>query len=195
MNPAQELQRLYPLRNRYFGLRHGQSQANEQGLIVSSPGVGVRNFGLTQAGKDAVEACQLPSGEKQIYSSDFLRTRETAGIVADSLGLSVELSVLLRERYFGDWDLQSSENYDRVWDEDLRDPTHTEWKVESVQSVADRMSKFIRRCEGNHQASAIVLVSHGDPLQILECLFRQIPMSRHRELPSLEPAELREFRG
>lgn len=39
------------LRNRYFGLRHGQSEANVMGVISSNPAVGTVTHGLTPLGR------------------------------------------------------------------------------------------------------------------------------------------------
>jgi len=37
------------------------------------------------------------------------------------------------------------------------------------------------------------VVSHGDPLQILQAAFLRMSPSSHRSLPPLEPAELRQL--
>ncbi len=182
--------------NSYYALRHGTSVANEQALIVSHPDLGVENYGLNSAGKAqlgqaAAEYWEVMGEVAAIYSSDFLRTRETATIVAGIRGQHVELTPLLRERFFGDWDRTSSSNYRRVWREDRRDARHRRWNVESVVDVAERLSVLIAECEEKYNDATILLVSHGDPLQILECLFRGHSLGSHRELRTLEPGELR----
>jgi len=37
-------------------MRHGHSEANEQGIIVSRPEIGTRRYGLTEKGRAQVEA-------------------------------------------------------------------------------------------------------------------------------------------
>ena len=184
------------LHNRYFALRHGESIANKRGMILSDPAVGCREYGLSVAAKAefpgrAREYSRELGAVARIFSSDFLRARETAEILGDALPCEVEYSELLRERFFGDWEATSNHNYARVWEEDRQDAHQTQWNVESVSSVVERMTAAIRHMESRYSHATLVLVSHGDPLQILETIFRGRSPSRHRDLPSLRLGELR----
>ncbi len=184
------------LRNRYLVLRHGRSLANEQSLIVSSPRLGLNQFGLSDVGRQQVKASlrerlQMLESVQQIYTSDFLRARETAEIAADFLGVGLELAAELRERDFGDWDGQSSTNYDLVWQADAKDPTHRNWNVESVTQVVDRCLRLITSLEQTTTDSTYLLVSHGDPLQILLTRVAGEDLRHHRKLRPLETAEIR----
>jgi len=79
-------QRLW--RNNYYLLRHGQSEANVAGLIVSGE-EGLTRYGLTAQGrKQATAAAQQlqsllaeRSTAVHVFSSDFLRAFQTAEIV------------------------------------------------------------------------------------------------------------------
>lgn len=75
------------LKNKYYGLRHGESQANVQGIISSDPVIGSTIHGLTSSGKlqarrAATSLIELVGREnicKLIFlSSNFTRARETA---------------------------------------------------------------------------------------------------------------------
>ncbi|MBS3054839.1 MAG: histidine phosphatase family protein [Candidatus Aenigmarchaeota archaeon] len=79
-------------RNNYFGQRHGQSEANVLGIIISDPAVGIKNYGLSHLGRDQVYKSAKAARESDllgpktiIYTSDFLRARETADITTDIL--------------------------------------------------------------------------------------------------------------
>ena len=89
-------------RNSYLIMRHGQSEANVAGLIVSDPAIGCERFGLTEQGRQQVVASATEyTGEplSRIICSDFLRTRQTAKLVTEALGLSSpQLEAGLRER-------------------------------------------------------------------------------------------------
>ncbi len=41
--------------NRYFVIRHGESTANERGLVVSDPSIGTIGYGLTAKGKQQID--------------------------------------------------------------------------------------------------------------------------------------------
>lgn len=109
-------------------------------------------------------------------------------------GLTVEIR--LRERFFGDYDGTSDDHYHDVWKEDLLDPYHTTNGVESVWSVLDRASSVVQDCEACNQSQTqrlwIVLVAHGDVLQILQTGFcNKMNPKDHRSLPHLDTATLR----
>jgi len=95
------------LDNRYYVLRHGQSLANVAKIISSDPKISTLQHGLSELGKEQVRASarmfctdlklegenKRPEGEEErcdplrvvIVSSDFLRARETAQILAEVL--------------------------------------------------------------------------------------------------------------
>ena len=182
------------IKNQYYLLRHGFSRANEQGLIVSDMINGGDDYGLAEKGCRQVRenllavVADLPVGiGKRLISSPFLRTRETAAIAGDVLGVDDRL----KERFFGDFELQDHQAYSRVWALDRDDPHHTRWRVESVMSVYERVTELVQSFELQYAETLFILVTHGDAGQILECFFRGHEPARHRELKPLQPGELR----
>ena len=89
------------LRNRYFVMRHGESEANVLGVMVGDPRRGIEGFGLTDLGRrQALEAAALYKKSHgplldgtEIVASDFRRTRETAELLAAGLGNSVPVGL------------------------------------------------------------------------------------------------------
>ena len=188
--------RISSLRNTFYLLRHGRSLANAQGLIVSDASVGRIDFGLTDDGAAELRSGLLASkntlpGIARIYSSDFLRTQQTATLASEIFGASVELSPRLRERGFGDFEGQSSDHYHRVWEQDAVDPAHTHWNVESVQSVAARMTECVLEIDQSGTGETYLLVSHGDPLQILITAAQGDDLRQHRRIEPLGTGEVR----
>ncbi|PMR75718.1 histidine phosphatase family protein [Billgrantia endophytica] len=182
-----------PRRNHYLLMRHGHSQANERGLIVSTPRLGLTSFGLSPRGEAQLEALvadwRWPEPTR-ILHSDFQRTTETAAWVAKRFGLSLQAEPRLRERVFGEFEGQPDEHYARVWALDAHSPEHREHAVESVASVAARMQEVIASLESERRGETILLVSHGDPLQILLTALGGRPLSQHRDQPPLPPASI-----
>ena len=193
-----ELFTLPRLENHYFAMRHGHSQANEQSLIVSDPDDGVNLYGLSELGQQQVRArlAQMPLGfdsSVKIVSSDFLRAKETAAIVATGLGVMepVRFSEQLRERFFGDFDGGSDTRYPEVWNRDAEDPRHSDFNVEPVFDVVSRTIALLVELETLFHGAVVLLVAHGDVLQILQTAFEQLSPSSHRQLPPLQVAEVR----
>ena len=224
------------LANRYHAMRHGQSKANEAGVIVSrvetdrSGDWGLSDLGRRQA-LTAAERCGLPA-DTVICSSDFARARQTAEIVRALLGApAVTLAEELRERCFGDLEGTSAANYARVWQADNagaggegasaghpgrgdtgrgdtgRGDTgsgdtgggdtgsgDTGSGIESAAAVLDRATALIAGLELRYSGRDVLLVSHGDTLQILQAGFLRMDPVQHRRLPQLETAEIRGLR-
>ncbi|MDD4353789.1 MAG: histidine phosphatase family protein, partial [Candidatus Nanoarchaeia archaeon] len=129
-----------------------------------------------------------------IFSSDFIRAYETSMIVANEINLpikAIQQSELLRDRYFGDYDGKSVDNYFHIWREDPNSPDYAENSAESVLAVLERTTKLIFNLEKKHDRREIILVSHGDPLSILETVFRRVEPAKFRSLAKLENAEIR----
>ena len=193
-----ELFTLPRLENRYFAMRHGHSQANEQSLIVSDPKVGINSYGLSELGQQQVRErlAQMPPGfdaSVKIVCSDFLRARETAAIVARGLGVTeaVRFRAQLRERYFGEFEGGSDTRYPEVWKRDAADARHSDFNVEPVFDVVSRTLALLAELETLFRGAVVLLVAHGDVLQILQTAFEQLSPSAHRQLPPLQVAEVR----
>ncbi len=63
--------------------------------------------------------------------------------------------------------------------------------VEPAAAVLDRATALIAQLERQHCSRDILLVSHGDILQILQAGFSGMDPSKHRLLPHLATAEIR----
>jgi probable phosphoglycerate mutase len=187
------------LTNTFSIMRHGQSKANVAGIIVSCIENDQRgDYGLSELGRaqalEAVQALGLSSGTV-IVSSDFSRARQTAEIVRAHLDApEVNLATALRERCFGDWEGSSTDNYARVWAADETGSDQVGSGVEPVAAVLDRTTALIVDLERRYSGRNILLVSHGDTLQILQAGFLRVSPTRHRRLPALGTAEIRPLR-
>ncbi|GJJ71108.1 hypothetical protein EMPS_03458 [Entomortierella parvispora] len=148
----------------------------------------------------------------RIVASPFLRTQHTAHLIHESIQQkSLEFDQLtvkgeietdkdLRERFFGEFELATpSDNiYDQVWIEDSRNPFHRSFGVESVNEVTERATGVVRRVESEEQTGQesavktwVILVSHGDALQILQTAMKGWSGDRHREVEHLNTANWR----
>ncbi len=180
-------------------MRHGTSIANEEGIIMSDTKKSVAGYGLSKKGREEVRESTknakrdyILNSDTVIISSDFTRTRETAEIAANMLSVEIITTTpKLRERFFGTWDGTSSSNYQNVWDDDIYDADNSNNSVESIESVLNRVTKLIDELENMYTGKNIILVSHGDTLQILQTAFAGVAPSTHRSLAHLGTAEIR----
>jgi len=134
-----------------------------------------------------------------IYASPFSRTVETARLCAEAAGLdpasTIHESLAIRERGFGDLEMQSHDLYETVWARDNIDPTErpTGAGGESVTDVSERVGCLLTKVKTTYEGTdtTIVFVTHGDCGQILLATARGTDLRRHRLDNALETGELR----
>jgi len=182
--------------NRYYLMRHGESLANRRGLIVSDPINALTNYGLTPLGAEQVTQVALQTRlgrDTLVICSDFKRARETAEIIHSVVDLEcdIEFEMRLRERFFGNWELKDHSNYEHIWYRDLTQPNQQQGGVETVQDVLKRVSSVIHDLEKRYDGETILLVGHGDVLQILLAQHHGINSRFHRSLNSIGNADIR----
>lgn len=195
------MKKIRKLNNRYFIIRHGESKANVAHILLSHPKEGTISYGLSPKGKKQVRISVLKNKKSKvldsdviIYSSDFLRAKETAEIAKKLLGVKkINFHKNLRERYFGKYDKTSLDNIKIVWEHDRKNTNHKHRGVENPSKVLKRILVFIIQLEKKYKGKKILLVSHGDVLQILHTHVSGKPVGHHRLIPHLETAEIREL--
>lgn len=126
--------------NHYWLMRHGEAVDNAKN--ISDP-KGDPNNHLTENGKmEAVIASRKLGKIDLIFVSPFIRTRETAEIVRKELGLK-EDALKVDERLH-------------------------EYNEGSIELVSRRVGEFIYEIDKKHKGKNILIISHGNPLWVLE---------------------------
>ena len=87
-------------------VRHGATDWNHGGYIQGHLDTPLNEDGRTQARYVAQRLADI--GATALYSSDLLRTYETAHIIGQATGLPIIQKTGLREMHFGDWQGLSS---------------------------------------------------------------------------------------
>ncbi len=191
------------LRNRYFVMRHGESEANVLGVAVGDPQRGVAGFGLTDLGRRQVaeavrafrETYSFVLDEMEIVSSDFRRTRETAELFAKGLGNSVRVRLAegLRERYFGKLEGKDYRSMGALMEREGIEALISRYGCEPAESVRYRVTGVISELEDANQHKTVILVSHADPIQVLMGAFASLESSEYERVQPLGYAETAEL--
>lgn len=87
---------------RLYLVRHGQTVWNAEEKAQGHTDIPLDEVGLRQAGCLAEALRDRPLD--LILSSDLQRSKKTAEVVAEALGVALEATPLLRERSFGAWE-------------------------------------------------------------------------------------------
>jgi probable phosphoglycerate mutase len=153
-------------------LRHGVTRSTERKLFCGSGGAdpGLTPTGVEQAQRAAGWLKRL-GGVDAIVSSPLQRTRETAAVVANELGLDVELEAGLAEASFGEWDGFTFADIMERWPAELND-----WLAstavappggEPFDEVYERVSAATDRILQTYAGKTVVAVSHVTPIKML----------------------------
>jgi broad specificity phosphatase PhoE len=166
---------------RMFVARHAESEANADGTLdTRAPGGPLTARGIEQARKLAktMRKLRLKDRVAAIYSSPFLRTKQTAEIVAETLGFSardVLITEKIKELYWGDLDGTASA------DLTSKEMTHFMEEVargnylhrlgtngENQLELLKRLYEFLAETWGKHKGQTIVVVTHSTIATVLQ---------------------------
>lgn len=185
------------LGNRYFLVRHGESRANVENVIVSSVENGTGAYGLTRRGvrgirTTAIRMRSMVDDGAFLFSSPLLRCVESSQIIAEELSVPHVVVVgALRERHFGKFEKKSTRHYRRVYAHDRTEPRRGLAGAESVMEVKHRVTGFVAHLERAYRGKTIVFVTHADVGEILQAALFGLGPEVHRKLPKLKKAECR----
>jgi len=165
--------------NRYFAMRHGESENNVSGLLCNDDSIpsNLTEFGRSQALRAGASLGK--EGITRIYASPLARGRGTAAAVAEALGLSEEqisYDERLTEIGLGVHNGRPLEEYQRslVTQEEFM---HV--RPEGGESWADmrrRLGAFLYEIEAKNTNETVLIVTHGSPLRMFSAVSRGLSL-------------------
>ena len=163
-------------RNRYIMMRHGYSERNPRNILAGRYPEQTKFHLLEQGIRDAQESAEKLKSEEVdiIITSPLVRAEETAHIVASAVGVMPILDSRLCDYDSGTFEGQE--------DSVLR--THPKYESiaklfeinpplgETYTQLRVRVMSLFKDCEKILANQTIVMVSHGDPLWIIDSAIR-----------------------
>lgn len=181
-----ELAQNLPSKNRYILVRHGEAENNPHHVLNTSVDQ-KEAYPLTKKGRmQAESAAQQLSGQavETVYHSQFLRTRQTAEIIANRVHAPMVEDARLNEMF---------------WGKEFEGRTVAEFKAlridfaqrhmgdypngESYRDLKRRITQLLLDLEGRYEGKTFVLVTHGDPFLMLQDTFALRPILQLEDLP------------
>lgn len=161
--------------NQYFILRHGQTiyQTKKRKFAYHWPDK--PPVKLTKKGEEQIKKAAKKLEDSKIgliISSDIHRTRRAAEIVAKELGLKIYFDERLRDINLGIYHDKRKEEFYRDFPDSKRRFIQKPKKGESWNDVKKRLLVFIKEVERKYKNKKILIVSHGDPLWLLEGIMK-----------------------
>lgn len=161
-------------------VRHGETLANRQGILQGWSNNPLDDTGEKQAGALVARAGRVPLAA--IYTSDLIRTQQTAAPLAQARGIRPVVLPGLREVSFGKWD---GHHLDEIQEKDpdtLRDiflkPAQVD--LEAEEDLYDSQKRGWETFKGlaakMEPDTNILCVSHGGLIRLLVCSLLDIPI-------------------
>jgi len=160
------------LNNKYYILRHGEAVSNIKGFVSSWPEKS--DNPLTENGvEQAKQAAQsiLSENIDLIFSSDVLRAKQTAEIIAEQLKKELKLDKRLREIDFGIFNSKPIADFMGHFGSREERIKEKAPQGENYEDVLNRIKSFLDETEKTYSNKRILVISHQAPLFILEGLF------------------------
>ncbi|QQG46073.1 MAG: class I tRNA ligase family protein [Candidatus Niyogibacteria bacterium] len=150
---------------RVFIMRHGEADHNVNGYV----GPVINGSGLTAKGRKQVEK-EVKKLVKEkidiIISSPLTRAKQTAEIVSKTLGAKIEVNENIYDYNWGKLQGKTVAEGNKLF------PLERRFKEsppggESIPDVRARMMMELRKVVKKHGGKNILIISHGDPIWIL----------------------------
>lgn len=151
--------------NRYIFLRHGEAENNRIRIVSSWPEK--KEYNLTLKGIKEIEKL-IPAFRKKeidlIFSSDLIRTRETAQIIANALNKKITYDKRLREHDFGIYNGHPADEWTKLFGNKLDEYLIGPAGGENLIDIKKRMMDFLKAVDKKYEGKNILIVSHASPI-------------------------------
>jgi probable phosphoglycerate mutase len=185
---------------RIFMVRHGATVLTAEDRFAGATDVELSDEGREQARRLA----ERLSGEEisAVFASPMSRTMETAGILAEPHGLTVQKRDGFREISHGHWEEMTRQEVDKRFPEEAaeweKDPyTFSPEDGESGLAVTARALPALIELVRDHSGKNLLVVSHKGTIRLLLSSLLGFDPRRYRDNLDQNPAALNivDFRG
>lgn len=178
-------------------IRHGESEANKQGVFAGHYNPPLTELGQRQA-KLTAEFVKENYPVTAIYSSDLQRAYSTALALSDMLNLPVTTSTQLREIYGGEWEKVKFSQLPALYPEDFRKWTEQLDKAvctngESVEAMAQRVLQALTEIAKENDGKTVAVACHGTPIRAAQCLVEHGTLAQLANTPWATNASVTEL--
>ncbi len=148
----------------FYIVRHGETESNVRKIIQGQSDSPLTKKGIEEIKRVAKKLKRI--NFDYVFSSDLLRAKRTAEIIALEHKLEIQTNKLLRERRFGN--LEGKSNSELKWEKRFENLTNEQkytYKhspdIESDQEIVTRFLTFLREVAIGYPGKNILVVTHG----------------------------------
>lgn len=168
--------------------RHGESDWNRDGRWQGHADRPLTDRGREQARElaERLAATELDA----VYSSDLVRARETAAIVAEPHRLTVQELPALREVDVGSWSGLTRAEAEERFPDAYRRWTHgvEGWDDgETYEQLGERVVSAVLEMAERHAGDRVLLVAHGGSIRAIHAAALGMDLHAYRRSQRVEP--------
>lgn len=188
---------ILPKETKLLLVRHGESEANSQGIFAGHTDVELVENGIRQAEKAAKYIAENYKVDK-IYSSDLMRAYQTAECISRETNLVIVKEPELREIFAGDWEGNKIDKLIElfpedfsVWNNDIGQAVCT--NGESVKELGERIYDILSKIAKDNTGKTIVITTHATPIRVTQSLLSTGSLEKMSEIPFVSNASVTEI--
>jgi probable phosphoglycerate mutase len=152
-----------PPPTRVLLVRHGQTTWNAEGRWQGHEDPPLSELGEAQA----IEAAGNVGPIDAVWSSDLVRARRTAEVIAEPRGLQVRVDPRFRERDGGPWQGLTRAEIEARWPGHLKDGRRPEG-YEAWQTAVTRIFAALADLAAEHPRQTVLVLTHGGIVRAAE---------------------------
>ena len=166
---------------KFLLIRHGETDWNKTGRIQGSQDICLNEIGIEQAREVAEKLLALRLERPRLFTSKQQRAKQTAEVLEQCLGTSLNIVEGLQEVNFGKWEgkswAQVQADYPADYQQWFLHRRHTRpLDGESYQDMLDRLSSALIEIAG-HDSSTAIIVTHSAVIMSLKCILTDTDFS------------------
>ena len=178
-------------------IRHGESEANRQGVFSGQNDPDLQSKGLKQAQLTAKYIADNYKVDK-IYSSDLRRAYKTAVCLAAILDLEVISEQNLREINAGAWEGMKFEDLILTYPEEFDMWLYHIGRAgcvggETVEQLGNRTMSALTKIANEHNGKTVVIATHATPIRAAQSLIESGSLEKMENIPWVSNASVSVF--
>ncbi len=184
--------------NNFFLVRHGEAEHNLKNILAMGDYEKKNPSHLTKKGIKQIESLAKKLKTKKIdliFSSPYARTLETSEIISKTTGAKIHKDDRLKDIDTGVFNGQKIEEYIKFHGQGPEKFSIVPQGGESKIEVRRRIVEAFREINSKYKGKNIVIVSHGDPLWLLDAALNSRSEKETFEYKYIQPGELRNIKS
>lgn len=155
--------------------------------VQIDPLIPVPEWGLSNVGRDRAKrfaSLSILGTTKAIISSAEIKAMETAEIISDAIGATIEVRKETHENDRSATGYLNPNEFELVADLFFSNPTRSVRGWETAENAQSRIVREMRQVAKRHQQGDILMVGHGGVGTLLFCHLAQLKISREYDQQS-----------